>query len=171
MSYPYKYTLGFIYCPETNQTLLLNRQKAPWMGRWNGVGGKLVPKETPYACIVRETLEETGLLLPQYQSRGVLKWYRNERDLGGVYSLTAELQKDFVDLYSTPLVYCHEGILVWKRNDWILHEENSGIVDNIKLMMKKLFEAREEDVFAATYKGNQLLSVTYEAKDEVEISL
>lgn len=35
----YQYTLCFI--ERGDAILLLNRQKAPWMGCWNGVGGKI----------------------------------------------------------------------------------------------------------------------------------
>ena len=40
----YKYTLGFII--KNNEVLLLNRNKSPWMGAWNGVGGKIETGET-----------------------------------------------------------------------------------------------------------------------------
>ena len=37
---PLLYTLGFIRCKDNNKILLLNRNKSPWMGLYNGVGGK-----------------------------------------------------------------------------------------------------------------------------------
>lgn len=92
----YKYTLGFIYCPETEQVLFLNRQKLPWMGRWNGVGGKLDPEESPLECIIRETEEETGLKVSLYKDKGVLRWARDGADLGGVHLFVAEVPLLFV---------------------------------------------------------------------------
>lgn len=41
------YTLGFIRCEDNNKILLLNRNKPPWMGLYNGIGGKIQPNETP----------------------------------------------------------------------------------------------------------------------------
>lgn len=159
----YKYTLGFIRS-ESNHVLLLNRQKAPWMGRWNGVGGKLEQIESPYECIVRETFEETGLRLPNYEDRGVLRWIRDGVDLGGVHIFTAEVSAQEMASYKTPRVHCHEGILDWKKLDWILHEDNSGVVDNIKVVMKDLFTSSPQSIWVATYEGTTLKSCTYSSK-------
>ncbi|KAJ8139928.1 hypothetical protein OY671_006871 [Metschnikowia pulcherrima] len=157
-----KYTLGFIRS-ETNHILFLNRQKAPWMGRWNGVGGKLDPEESPYDCIVRETFEETGLMLPQYEDRGVMRWYRDGNDLGGVHIFTADITKAEMEKYTTPRVHCHEGILDWKHLDWLLHEENTGVVDNVKIMLEKLFSAGPNSVWISKYEGKKLISCNYTA--------
>ncbi|KAK6204912.1 NUDIX hydrolase domain-like protein [Scheffersomyces amazonensis] len=133
-----KYTLGFVYCRETNQILLLNRTKSPWMGKWNGVGGKLDVGESPYECITREAQEETGLYLTNWQGKGAFTWevYTTQKgnnssesvkETGGLYLFIAEVTKQEVDEYKTPITYCKEGILDWKSLDWILHEENLGI--------------------------------------------
>jgi 8-oxo-dGTP pyrophosphatase MutT (NUDIX family) len=68
----YAYTIGFLR--NGDRVLLVNREKPPWMGCWNGVGGKLRPGETPRACIVREVREETGILVRRPQPRGVVTW-------------------------------------------------------------------------------------------------
>lgn len=52
-------TLCFIR--KDDEILMLNREKAPLQGLWNGVGGKMEENETPMACILREIEEETGL--------------------------------------------------------------------------------------------------------------
>lgn len=156
----YKYTLGFIRA-ESGHVLLLNRTKAPWMGRWNGVGGKLDDGESPYECIVRETLEETGLSLPQYKDRGVMRWFRDGNDLGGVHIFSAEVSAAEMAQYKTPKVFCHEGILDWKAMEWVMHEDNSGIVDNVKIMMERLFDAGPTSLWISTYVGDRLESCTY----------
>ena len=48
-----KYTLCFI--KRDNEFLMLNRIKAPNMGLWNGVGGKLELNEDKFQGIKRET--------------------------------------------------------------------------------------------------------------------
>lgn len=68
-----KYTLGFIFNETRNKILLLKMDKP---GRWNdgqinGIGGKLDLKELPYECMVRECLEETGMLINHWQYAGV----------------------------------------------------------------------------------------------------
>ena len=48
---------------EAGELLLLLRAKAPNLGVWSPIGGKLETArgESPFECAVRETLEETGL--------------------------------------------------------------------------------------------------------------
>ncbi|ODV80854.1 uncharacterized protein CANTADRAFT_47164 [Suhomyces tanzawaensis NRRL Y-17324] len=162
-----KYTLGVIHCPETNQILLLNRQKKPWMGRWNGVGGKLDHNETPHQCIVRETEEETGLSLPQYKSRGVVLWTVDNEDnlvgeaVGGMYIFTAEVTPEQVANYPTPIIFDKEGILDWKNLDWVLSKDNMGIVDNMTVILRDLFDAKETDIFNTVYRQGRLMSCEY----------
>lgn len=134
------------------------------MGRWNGVGGKLDPLESPYDCIVRETHEETGLLLPQYVDRGVMRWFRDGADLGGVHIFTAEILPQEMAAYPTPKAYCHEGILDWKHIDWLLHPDNSGVVDNVKIMLQHLFDAGPDSVWISTYDKQVLRSCTYSTR-------
>lgn len=154
-----KYTLGFIRC--TSKVLFLNRQKAPWMGRWNGVGGKINENESPYDCIVRETHEETGLLLPQYQPRGLIRWSRDGIDLGGVYVFSADVSEDVMNGYQTPKAFCHEGILDWKSLNWVLDPENTGVVDNVQIILKALFTASAKSLWNAVYQKSVLVSCNY----------
>lgn len=162
-------TLGFIHCKETNQILLLNRQKKPWMGRWNGVGGKLDPNESSYDCIVRETLEETGLFLPQYILRGVFLWdvecsekvSLGNDSIGGMYLFTAEVTKDQVRAYSTPRTSDGEGILDWKSIDWIANPRNMGLPDNIPPLLEHLFSACSKDAFHTIYRDEKMQSFEY----------
>ena len=70
----YKYTLGFLI--KNNQILMINRNKSPWMGSWNGLGGKIELNESPEACIKREIFEETGLdlMLENFIFKGFVTW-------------------------------------------------------------------------------------------------
>ena len=54
---------------------MLHRGKRPGdihSGKWNGLGGKLEPGETPEECVVREVREESGLKISRPRFRGVL---------------------------------------------------------------------------------------------------
>jgi len=56
----------------SNDSLLLKMaNRGISKGKWNGPGGKFEKGETPKQCAVRETLEETGLLMknPFYHGR------------------------------------------------------------------------------------------------------
>lgn len=55
-------TLVFIR-NNNGELLLLKRTKAPNLGKWSPIGGKLNFSigESPFECAIRETLEETGM--------------------------------------------------------------------------------------------------------------
>ena len=48
-------------------------------GKWNGVGGKLKPNESPEDCVKREVYEETGLRISDLKFHGVLNFYFGNR--------------------------------------------------------------------------------------------
>lgn len=160
------YTLGFIRCKDNNKILLLNRNKPPWMGLYNGIGGKIQPNETPLECMIREANEETGLSLTQFTNRGVLTWEvkysenvtPQQPTTGGLYLFTADISLSQYENYRTPMVYNHEGILDWKDWVWIMHANNLGVVDNVKIILQYLFGSKEEDLFMVKYNDYNLIS-------------
>lgn len=98
------------YVQHGQKTLMLHRIKKPQdihQGKWNGLGGKLLPGETPEQCVIREVEEESGITLSNPELRGILTfpnfdgnedWY--------VFLFTATTTQDtFVD---SP-----EGALSW----------------------------------------------------------
>ncbi|BCR35806.1 NUDIX hydrolase [Mariniplasma anaerobium] len=124
----YKYTLGFLI--KGNQILMLNRNKSPWMGSWNGLGGKIQINETPQACIQREVFEETGLELKveNFIFKGVVTWDEFDAMGNGLYIYIYHLNEK-LDLI-TPLKV-DEGILDFKDISWISSFENEGVAKNI----------------------------------------
>ncbi|MWC27689.1 NUDIX domain-containing protein [Paenibacillus sp. MMS18-CY102] len=108
---------------------MLNRNKEPGMGRWNGVGGKLEQGESPLACIIREAYEETGIQLGRDQVKytGAVTWV-NEYETSGMYAFIAEMAPGFE--YETP-VATPEGILCWKHKDWICNTKNLGVIGHV----------------------------------------
>lgn len=58
-----------------NKVLMINRNKRKndiHLGKWNGLGGKFNPGETPEECVIREVYEESGLLIKDPQLKGFL---------------------------------------------------------------------------------------------------
>jgi len=49
-------------------------------GKWNGVGGRLKPSESPEVCVRREVFEETGLKLLNLKFHGTLNFYFGDRE-------------------------------------------------------------------------------------------
>lgn len=63
------------YVRENNKTLMLHRVKRKndiHQDKWNGLGGKFLPGETPEECVIREVYEESGLMLNDPQLKGIL---------------------------------------------------------------------------------------------------
>src|SRR5688572_24168894 len=63
------------YLRSGGRTLMLLRNKKPGdvhAGKYNGLGGKLEPGESPDECVLREFQEESGLTLLDPRLRGVL---------------------------------------------------------------------------------------------------
>ena len=48
-------------------------------GKWNGVGGKLRTREPPVEGAIREVLEETGLVVSNLKSHGILSFFFGQR--------------------------------------------------------------------------------------------
>lgn len=149
-----KYTIAFL--KRGDEILLLNREKPYWMGCWNGVGGKLLPNETPLDCVLREIKEETGIKLETIHYKGTVTWNVGSFDGGGMYLYLADLPADFS--YSTP-AKTDEGILDWKKIDWILDTENQGIA-NLHYFFPAMLHDNQTYEHRFIYEGDLVKSFT-----------
>lgn len=122
----YKYTVCFV--KNENNILMLNREKSPIMGVWNGVGGKIEKGETPDEGALREVFEETGIRVERYFSKGTVSWETSTGELDGIYVYLYEVTNHLK--LETPNK-TREGILDWKSIDWILNPNNLGIAEKV----------------------------------------
>ena len=63
--------------PDQQQTLLVHRigrSHDPHLGKYNGLGGKMLPDEDVVACMRREILEEAGITCQDLKLRGTINW-------------------------------------------------------------------------------------------------
>lgn len=63
------------YVRRDGHTLMIHRNKRAGdihQGKWNGLGGKLEPGESPQECAVREVLEESGLTIVNPRLHGLV---------------------------------------------------------------------------------------------------
>lgn len=74
--------------------------------KWIGVGGKFEDRESPEECLLRETLEETGLTLTSYALRGIVTFVSDRWETEYMYLYTA-------DSFTGALRDCDEGVLEW----------------------------------------------------------
>ena len=98
------------YVRSAGKTLMLLRNKKEndiHTGKWNGLGGKLNPAESPEECVIREVYEESGLKIIDPDLRGVLTFpeFSNGEDWY-VFVYTA-------DRFKGSLIESNEGQLEW----------------------------------------------------------
>ncbi|HPB30073.1 MAG TPA: 8-oxo-dGTP diphosphatase [Candidatus Sumerlaeota bacterium] len=67
------------YVRDRGRTLMLHRIKKLQdihEGKWNGLGGKFEPGESPEECVIREVCEESGLFITQPRLKGYIVFPR-----------------------------------------------------------------------------------------------
>ncbi len=164
----YKYTNIFIMNSTNTEVLLLNRDKPPWMGNWNGVGGKLEHDKdlTPLEGALREIEEETGIPDPAtnlqlIRSVGVMEWFKVNYDASwgyeakGQYMYVATVSDETRARYLSKMpCKFDEGVLDWKPLSWVLREDNLGVVKNIRLAMINFSKAGEDSLYKAFFNDS-----------------
>lgn len=75
-------------------------------GKWVGIGGKFQDRESPEDCLLRETLEETGLTLTDYRYRGIITFVSDRWETEYMHLFTATA-------FTGQLRDCDEGVLEW----------------------------------------------------------
>lgn len=98
------------YVRQAGQTLMIHRikkQNDMHQGKWNGLGGKLEPGETPEECAIREIYEESGLKVRNPLLKGLLTFpgFANEEDWYAYVFVASEFDGDLVE--------SAEGYLAW----------------------------------------------------------
>ncbi len=105
------------YVQKDGRTLMVHRIKRAndmHLGKWNGLGGKLEPGETPEECVIREIYEESGLLARDPQLKGILTFpgFANEEDWYTFVYVVTDFTGELID---SP-----EGFLEWIEDDRLL---------------------------------------------------
>ena len=98
------------YVKNGGKTLMIHRVKKEndiHQGKWNGLGGKLDPGETPEECVIREVREESGLTIADPLLKGFLTFpdFANDEDW---YAFVFVAKR-----YNGQLIDSEEGNLRW----------------------------------------------------------
>lgn len=115
--------------------------------KWVGVGGKFEDKESPEECVIRETLEETGLTLTSFDYRGIVTFVSDEWETEYMHLFIGKE-------YEGEIKECDEGVL-----EWVPKEE----VKNLPLWEgdKIFFDLLEKEIpffsLKLEYKGDKLV--------------
>ena len=108
------------YVRKDGKTLMVHRVKKAGdmhQGKWNGLGGKLNPGETPEECAVREIYEESGLRVREPLLKGLLTFpaFSNDEDWYAFVFVITQAEGKLID---SP-----EGILCWVEDEKLLELE------------------------------------------------
>lgn len=103
-------TLCYIMSKDKKSTLMIFRNKKDndyHKGKWNGLGGKFEPGESPEECARREIFEESGLIVQSLNLKGVITFplFDGKEDWY-VFMFTT-------DDFSGKLIDSPEGTLGW----------------------------------------------------------
>ena len=105
------------YLRRNGHTLMMHRVKKEndmHQGKWNGLGGKLEPGESPEECAIREINEEAGLQVHSLTLKGVLTFPAFD-DFEDWYCFVF-----LIDDFSGELIDSKEGHLRWIANQELL---------------------------------------------------
>lgn len=98
------------YVRNSGKTLMVHRVKKEndiHSGKWNGLGGKFEPGESPEECVRREVLEESGLHVINPLLKGFLTFpdFANNEDWYAFVYVAREFEGELTE--------SQEGILKW----------------------------------------------------------
>jgi len=105
------------YVKKNGKTLMLFRNKKKndyHKGKWNGLGGKFEPGESPEECALREVKEESGLIATSIKLKGFITFPM------------FDLKEDWyvfvfvIDKFEGTLIDSPEGKLEWIPDDKLL---------------------------------------------------
>lgn len=152
------YTLGFIRYKD--EILMINRMKQPWKGCWNGVGGKLEPNESLSESMKREIKEETGIRVQPKDIiyKGKMTWSPNDGSYLHIFLI------DVKEKIKTP-IQTEEGILDWRKIDWIIDKDNLGVASNIPYFLPKVLESKLYQ-YHCLFEKNTLIDVIIKPLEE-----
>ena len=107
-------TLCYIIDKKQNSILMIHRVKKEndyHKGKWNGLGGKFEPGESPEECAIREIKEESGLIVENVSLKGLI-----------TFPMFDEVEDWYVflfvaDKFTGELIDSNEGVLKWIPNE------------------------------------------------------
>jgi len=105
------------YVRQNKKTLMMHRVKKKndiHQDKWNGLGGKFKPGETPEECVIREIEEESGLHIINPELKGFLTF--PEFSLGEDWYVFVFVARKFVGKITETV----EGELEWIDDDKLL---------------------------------------------------
>ena len=143
-----KSTVCYLVHDEKWLMLLRNKKKHDLNhGKWIGVGGKLKTNETPYECMVREVIEETGYQVQSALYCGIIHFHYEHHEDEEIYVYQTS---DYVGT----LHECSEGTLAYIPKKDILDLE---LWEGDRIFLEKMFRNEVPFSIRLYYDENEIL--------------
>lgn len=139
------------YIEQDGKYLMMHRtkkEKDASHNKWIGVGGKCEEGESPADCIIRETKEETGLVLTKPKLRGIVSFFSDQWESEYMFIYTAD------KFEGTLADDCAEGELAWVEKKDIMQ---LSLWEGDRIFLKLLLEDAEFFQLKLVYQGEKLV--------------
>lgn len=154
-----KYTLCFLV--KDKKILMLWRNKPPWKGYWNGLGGKIESNEAPQESIIREMHEEAEIDISNsiIQHKGIVTWTNFSDKVHetnpkiGMHVFMVYLDPDFP--IWTAAKHTKEGLLTWLDLKTVLKNEHNEIALNVPYFLKPMIRSKRPKEYFFIFKTDE----------------
>ncbi len=131
------YVVLMLFNEKYDKVLLVRRNKNPYKGCWNGIGGKIEIGETPVDAAKRECLEETHISIANPRLL-VSYFYPEDNELNS----NTKLNVVYDTAKETPINNNEEGHYEWKDIDFAMDPNNKNIagLSNLNQFIKEILD-------------------------------
>ncbi|MGI6029137.1 MAG: NUDIX hydrolase [Candidatus Heteroscillospira sp.] len=123
--------------------------------KWIGVGGKFEADESPFECVRREALEETGLHLEEPRFRGIVTFVSDKWETEYMHLFTCSR-------FSGEEHPCSEGVLEWIPKNRL---QELTLWDGDLIFLRMLEEDRPFFDLKLVYEGEKLVSAMLDGEE------
>ena len=145
------------YIERDGQYLMLHRVKKQGdlnRDKWIGIGGKFEDRESPEDCVLREALEETGLVLTGLEYRGIVTFVSDRWP-------TEYMHLFWSDRFTGSLRECDEGVLEWIPKERLLELPQW---EGDRIFLRLLEERVPFFSLKLVYEGDRLVEAVLDRK-------
>ena len=137
-----------------DEILMINRNKPPFMGLWNAVGGKVKDGEDILSAGKREIFEESGITVKDIELLSEFTW--NYDDEHG-YALVSKISENEIKDKNFPLKL-EEGLVDFKKIDWVIDDKNYGIIEDLRVFITDIKNGIKQN-YHLVYENSKLRQV------------